>query len=104
MRWGLGVVLAMTVAGSANADRMQVGSCSVSAYFQKFEADDSDAGRIFNAPGCNAWLVSTTCKEKMDFDYRVAIGGGETRVRSGSVSPGERRKYCGTGDDVFFVK
>ncbi len=42
----------------------------------------------------------------MRFDYRVAAGPDDIRVKSGTISKGEQKTFCGPGGESerFFVE
>jgi hypothetical protein len=104
-----GLFLALSI-GSAKADTvfLKDDHCSVSASYLKTDHPDAVDENPFldNSAVCYVWTVRTKCTDRMRFDYRVAAGQDDIRVKSGTISKGEKKTFCGPGGESerFFVE
>lgn len=102
------LMLVASTAFSLAEDRVRVGDCSVIASYLEDQITSADTDNPFHSEEiCYRWQVRTTCNVQMRFDYRFRrIRGGDVSVKSGTISKGSLKSFCGPGGDSerFFVE
>ncbi len=104
----IALILVASTTFSLAEDRVRVGDCSVIASYLEDQITPADTDNPFRSEEiCYRWQVRTTCNVQMRFDYRVRkMRGGDVSVKSGTISKGSLKSFCGPGGDSerFFVE